>query len=96
MSIDNGASRGIETLAGLTATKSDTPEVMEEKRLNRERIDRDGFCSTSHCEGDEDPLQPGAQTLSVNAAVQGDEEYPLHPPWLVDVELPKATEVRYI
>lgn len=40
---------------------------------------------TSHCIGDEYPLQSGSQTLFLNAAVK--EGQPL---WLVDLELPQA------
>ncbi|KAL2837760.1 metallophosphoesterase domain-containing protein [Aspergillus pseudoustus] len=46
--------------------------------------------TTSHCVGDPDPLKVGAQTLFVNAAYEGTEDFPAQPPWLVELELPPA------
>ncbi|OQD68480.1 hypothetical protein PENDEC_c035G04348 [Penicillium decumbens] len=48
------------------------------------------FSTTSHCSGDPNPLKWGSQTLFVNAAIQGTEDLPIQPPWLVDLELPPA------
>ncbi|KKZ67023.1 hypothetical protein EMCG_07292 [[Emmonsia] crescens] len=48
--------------------------------------------ATSHCPGDANPVEVGSQTLFVNASIKGvDEDCPLHLPWLVDIELPKAS-----
>lgn len=44
-----------------------------------------GCSATSHCSGDKHPLKRGSETLFVNAAIEG---FPLHPPWVVDLELP--------
>ncbi|KAJ5172037.1 hypothetical protein N7492_004630 [Penicillium capsulatum] len=45
-------------------------------------------CSTtSHCSGDENPLQWGFQTLFINASIEGMEDFPAQTPWLVDLEL---------
>lgn len=88
--VDNGASVVIEKRAGLVETKFDTPEQKEEKRGNREMLSRDGCRVTRHCAGDELPLESGKQTLFVNAAVQGGGEFPVKPPWLVEIDLPKA------
>lgn len=46
---------------------------------------------TSHCTGDAYPIEPGSQTLFVNAAIQGLEEQQLA--WLVDLELPEALRI---
>ncbi|PGH02736.1 hypothetical protein GX51_04470 [Blastomyces parvus] len=59
--------------------------------------DKSGVCSatccrTSHCSGDANPIEAGSQTLFVNASIKGvDEDYPSHLPWLVDIDLPKAS-----
>ncbi|PLB48730.1 putative metallophosphoesterase domain-containing protein [Aspergillus steynii IBT 23096] len=42
---------------------------------------------TSHCTGDATPLQPGAHTLFVNAAIEGSEDFPMQPAWIVDLDL---------
>ncbi|CAG8941750.1 unnamed protein product [Penicillium salamii] len=46
--------------------------------------------ATSHCPGDLHPLQRGSGTLFVNASVEGSEDLPIQPSWLVDLELPAA------
>lgn len=49
-------------------------------------------CSaTSHCAGDPHPLKWGSQTLFINAATEGTKDFPLQPPWLIDLELPQAS-----
>ncbi|PGH06345.1 hypothetical protein AJ80_08179 [Polytolypa hystricis UAMH7299] len=46
---------------------------------------------TSHCKGVANPVEWGTQTLFVNAAIEGvEDDYPLHLPWVVEKELPKA------
>lgn len=49
-----------------------------------------GCSATSHCSGDPNPLQCGSQTLFVNAAIEGAEDFALQPPWVIDLELPPA------
>lgn len=46
--------------------------------------------ATSHCAGDPNHLRRGSQTLFINAATQGAEDFPLQPPWLIDLELPRT------
>ncbi|PKY02546.1 putative metallophosphoesterase domain-containing protein [Aspergillus campestris IBT 28561] len=48
------------------------------------------YCLTGHSSDDANPLQHGAQTLFVNAAVEssGPDDLPVHPAWLVDLDLP--------
>ncbi|KAL4790298.1 ser/Thr protein phosphatase family protein [Aspergillus venezuelensis] len=46
---------------------------------------------TSHCSDDQTPLIRNSQTLIVNAAVEGTEDFPAQPLWLVDLDLPSAT-----
>ncbi|KAJ5751637.1 hypothetical protein N7520_008554 [Penicillium odoratum] len=50
------------------------------------------FSATSHCFGDKNQLQPGSQTLFVNASIEGAGEFPTQPPWLVELELPSASD----
>lgn len=55
---------------------------------NAELHSSKGCAITSHCSGDPNPLEWGSQTLFVNASVEGTEDFPLQPPWLIDLELP--------
>ena len=88
--IDNHKSTTVEKLSGFKHCKFDTPESKEEKS-KKEQYHRQQRCyATSHCIGDANPLEYGAQTLFINAAIQGTEEKPLQLPWLVELELPKA------
>lgn len=82
--IDNSASQVIAKLSRSTGA----PEALDETRGTRE-----GCYSTGHCEGDETPINQGAQTLFVNAAIKGSEENTMQPPWLIDIELPKASQM---
>lgn len=51
---------------------------------------RELACQTSHCTGDTNPIERGAQTLFVNASVQDTSYCPVQLPWLVDIELARA------
>jgi hypothetical protein len=53
-------------------------------------LDFKGCVTTSHCTGDAHPLKWGSQTLFVNAATKGWPDFPVQPPWIVDLELPLA------
>ncbi|KAL2833683.1 Metallo-dependent phosphatase-like protein [Aspergillus cavernicola] len=46
---------------------------------------------TSHCTEDQNPLKAGPQTLFVNAAIEGTDDFPAHPLWKIDLELSRAT-----
>ncbi|PYI31264.1 Metallo-dependent phosphatase [Aspergillus indologenus CBS 114.80] len=76
--IDYGRSTVISKLARLVESgkgKGKVPAVME----------------ASHCSEDPAPLTPGEHTLFVNAAVEGCRpEVPVHPLWLMDLELSRA------
>ena len=88
--IDNDMSTIIEKLSGFKHSKFDTPQSKEEKS-RKEQYHRQQRCyATTHCTGDMIPLEYGAQTLFIKAAIQGTEEGPLQLPWLVDIDLPKA------
>ena len=88
--IDNDRSPVIEKLANLKPSRFDTSDDAEQRTQRVERYKQERCCMTSHCAGDEFPLERGKQTLFVNAAVTGTEDLPVQWPWLVDVELPKA------
>ncbi|RYP51676.1 hypothetical protein DL768_003074 [Monosporascus sp. mg162] len=87
--IDNNKSTIIGKLSNLKGIKSDTPEMLQEKANKRASYEHDGYLKTSHCSGDEHPVESGSQTLFINAAAQDtSEEYPMHLSWVVEVELP--------
>ncbi|KAK3175329.1 hypothetical protein OEA41_002576 [Lepraria neglecta] len=88
--IDNHRSPLVEKLAGLEPSRFDTQEDAEQKLKKLERYNQDRCCTTSHCVGDEYPLEHGKQTLFVNASISGSGDLPVQRPWLVDVELPRA------
>ncbi|KAL9608716.1 MAG: hypothetical protein Q9167_006482 [Letrouitia subvulpina] len=88
--IDNDRSVMVEKLSGFRQSKFDTPESKVEKLKKTEHYRRERCYATSHCAGDANPLKFGAETLFINAAIEGTEEYPLQLPWLVELELPLA------
>lgn len=89
-SIDNDRSPLIEKLAGLVSSIFDTQEDIERKLAKSERYKQERCCKTSHCRGDEYPLEHGGQTLFINASFSGCGDLPVQRPWLVDIELPRA------
>jgi Icc-related predicted phosphoesterase len=88
--IDNDRSHWIEKLASLQPSKFDTQEDAEQKLVKVERYKQDRCCMTSHCAGDEHPLEQGKQTLFVNASISGSGDNPVQKPWLIDIGLPRA------
>lgn len=88
--IDNSKSVVIDSLANLKASRLDTPENIAGKSKRRDSLHREGCRSTSQCTGDADPLKYGEQTIFVNASIEGTEDYQMHAPWLIDLELPRA------
>ena len=91
--IDNENSAVIERLAALRSNALDSDERAEEKRAKLEQLDRNKCSTTSHCTQDEYPLQAGKETLFINAAIMGHEDF-VQRPWLVDIELSKHTEIQ--
>jgi predicted phosphodiesterase len=83
--IDNSRSMVLEKLANLIPTTQDMTDVKARKAKKLEGHLNNGFCS--HCAGDEVAIQQGIQTLFVNAAIEGSSNFPVQPPWLVDIEL---------
>jgi predicted phosphodiesterase len=84
---NNDKSRLIEKLATLAPSRFDSPEDVEEKARKLEHYRQERCCTTSHCVGDEF----GSQTLFVNASISGIDDTLVQKPWLVEIELPKAT-----
>ena len=90
-SIDNEHSTVVDKLSNYRPTVNDSSAALEAKRKSREVRHADRCRTSSHCEGDINPLIYGDQTLFVNAAIQGrDDDYPVQLPWLVDLDLAKA------
>ncbi|EEQ32411.1 hypothetical protein McanMca71_007434 [Microsporum canis] len=50
----------------------------------------EGYYATSHCTDDPTPIQPGQQTLVINASIKGHGWNNYQLPWLVDIELPRT------
>ncbi|KAK4187478.1 ser/Thr protein phosphatase [Podospora australis] len=91
--VDGGSSVEVENLGTLfREMKWDTEETKGAKKRREERRRSEGAVRSSHCVGDEVPLERGRQTLFVNAAVGGigREEVRGQLPWLVEVELERA------
>lgn len=89
--IDNDKSVVLEKLGNLHPRKFDTPERASEKREKLRNYQLQRYCGTSHCHDDTYPLQHGTQTLFVNAAIPGHEDDSFNLPWLVAIELPRAS-----
>ena len=89
--IDNERSTVIEKLSGLRPSKFDSAEIKMQKLEKLEHYQRKRCYTTSHCPETANPLEFGAQTLSISAAIEGTQDHPLQLPWLVELNLPKAT-----
>ncbi|KAK8048291.1 hypothetical protein PG994_010021 [Apiospora phragmitis] len=89
--IDNDRSVVIEKLSNLTKGRFDDSDMTRAKVERAQAYARKGYCITSHCSHDTHPLSSGSQTLFVNASIEGrDDDLPVQPPWIVDIELPNA------
>ncbi|KAK7427237.1 hypothetical protein QQZ08_006173 [Neonectria magnoliae] len=89
--IDNDRSVLVQNLAGLRKSKYDDDASAKEKADKANTFLEDRCCRTSHCAGDDNPLEAGKQTLFVNAAIKSDDEDQAPQlPWLVDIELQLA------
>ncbi|KAI0508326.1 ser/Thr protein phosphatase family protein [Xylaria bambusicola] len=87
-SIDNEASTTIDTLRNIKQMTTDSPEKRVDKLNRMEQHRRQGYCAAS-CRYED----RGAYTLFVNAAMEGvTEEFPMHPPWIVDIDLPLSSQ----
>lgn len=85
----------VETLKMLKAARFDTVEMISKKYERVKRYEADGCCETRHSQGAKHPLERGAQTLFVNAAIQGTEDDRFHFPWVAELDLPKSKDSRY-
>lgn len=86
--IDNEKSMLINNLVGLKGTKYNGPDTLEEKAQELKARERERCYMASN---KDTLLKPGNHTLFVNASIQGDSRYPVHLPWLIEIELPRAT-----
>ena len=89
--IDNDQSSVLEKLATIKPRKFDTEDMLKEKADKEQRYREQRFCSTSHCKENSNALNDGQQTLFVNASIESIEEDRLQLPWIVDLDLNKAT-----
>ncbi|KAI0432259.1 ser/Thr protein phosphatase family protein [Xylaria sp. FL1042] len=81
----------IDTLRRITQRKRDSPRIRWSKLYRALQYTEQGYCATSCCHDDPHPLEFGFHTLFVNAAVEGiSHNFPMHPPWIVDIDLPLA------
>ncbi|KIX94749.1 uncharacterized protein Z520_09439 [Fonsecaea multimorphosa CBS 102226] len=87
--IDNNKSHMIEGLATLYPSRFDTPEETAQKQEKLDRYKQAGYCKTSHCLGDEIPLDR-EKTLFINASIADTDGCLTQKPWLVDIELQRA------
>ncbi|GAP90659.1 putative Ser Thr protein phosphatase family protein [Rosellinia necatrix] len=88
--IDNGHSTVIDTLRTSLGKPPDTSAIRVEKVHQAEPSKQQECRETSHCHEDPNPLEKGKHTLFVNAAAEGvSENQPIHPRWIVDINLPK-------
>ncbi|KAK5129690.1 hypothetical protein LTR08_002959 [Meristemomyces frigidus] len=83
--IDNDSSTLFENLATIHPRKYDSADDVAEKRTKLEDYTQKRYCKASPSF-----LQPGNQTLFVNAAIEGTMEHPRQLPWLIDIDLPNA------
>ena len=88
--IDNERSVLVEKPSGFRQSRFDTEGIQRQKLLKAEACRRERCCTTIHCPGYANPLEFGKQTLFVNAAIEGTEEYRFQMPWLVKLELQRA------
>ncbi|EFX04548.1 metallophosphoesterase domain containing protein [Grosmannia clavigera kw1407] len=88
--VENGRSTVVDSLQGLGFRTGTTEDKEEAERLEQKEklYSEKGSYSTSHCSGDDHGIKHGQNTLFVNAVIEGDEEHPIQPAWLVDLELP--------
>lgn len=82
--IDGDRSRTVESKITLFPRKFDTPEILCEKKANLELYDAKGCCEMV------ESLQED-QTLFVNAAIEGPQEGVQQHPWVVEIDLPRAS-----
>lgn len=88
--IDAQASRMIEELNSLKSLPHDDDESTRLKAQNmKDAIRRRGFL-VDLTEGD-NRLEAGEKTLFVNAAIMDIRYHPIQAPWLVDMDLPRAS-----
>ncbi|KAF2765318.1 ser/Thr protein phosphatase family protein [Teratosphaeria nubilosa] len=82
--IDNDKSAVLENLAGLQPRKFDKPERREEKATKAKEYEDRRYCLAA------ETVESGAETLFVNAAMQGTNDHPMQLPWLVQLQLPRS------
>ncbi|KAH9837504.1 ser/Thr protein phosphatase family protein [Teratosphaeria destructans] len=82
--IDNDKSVVLENLAGLQSRKFDTPERKVQKATKAKEYTDRGYCLAA------ETIEPGEETLCVNAALQGTDDHQMQLPWIVKLHLPRS------
>ncbi|GBF61326.1 metallophosphoesterase [Trichophyton mentagrophytes] len=80
--VDEDKSILINSLMGARDSKA----LLDQLQYHRD----EGYYTLSYCSDDQTSIQPGQQTLVINASMKGLGRNTCHIPWLVDIELPKA------
>lgn len=87
--INNDESHLIESQSTLRNGKFDSQKDIDQKEERRQKFSAQGYRDVL----DQD-IRRGAQTLFVNAAIEGVEEGEQHLPWVVELQLPRQEEGR--
>lgn len=88
--IDNDKSVLVESLAGITQSRFDTPDDAKKKISKVKRYNQDRCCDISRFSGVACPQRDEGHTLFVNAAVEGDDGSLSQKPFLVEIDLRKT------
>lgn len=92
--IDNSRSTVLDTLQSFRRGKFDDDATAAAKAERLAEFEKQGCRPTCPVAGHSIALRLGSSrthTLFVNAAIKGDEEEPLHLPWLIDLDLPQSS-----
>ncbi|KAL7812331.1 Metallo-dependent phosphatase [Trichoderma aethiopicum] len=90
--VDWENSRSIYTLAPPPVSIPTNSEVAGRETQNLVELSRDGGCYLDVTQG-ENAVRQGEQTLFVNASIMSVRYRPAQMPWVVDIDLPRATEL---
>ncbi len=90
--VDEEKSVLLEELYNLEPRLHDDVHTRTDKTLRYNQLAEGRCYPVSVCAGDEHELEYGKQTLFLNAAIMDLRSGPSHLPWLVDLDLPRASE----
>ncbi|KAI1215153.1 ser/Thr protein phosphatase family protein [Annulohypoxylon truncatum] len=91
--VDGELSAVVKSLADMRISVADLKDEGQGKVRERKRCERRGYVLASLARGGEGGERDGAQTLFVNAAIEGrtsgGRDMPRHLPWVVEIDLPR-------